>query len=185
MQVGASDNLLQTDPGADDLLIGSAWSLNPHRMQSTYTTISFLTYKNRYCAYYQGDTCAEALSSLFSVEPTTGQRRVDLLGVSSLMLISQDFPQRRLDHPPSGWRVAARTPNTTLWVREHPSPARARWPGPRRASRSPTSGSPTPVRRSVSTRCPRREGPWSSVSSTGPATPPTWGAWPTRWTATW
>ena len=28
------------------------------------------------------------------------------------MLISQDFPQRRLDHPPSGWRVAARTPNT-------------------------------------------------------------------------
>ena len=122
MQVGASDNLLQTDPGADDLLIGSAWYLNPHRMQSTYTTISFLTYKNRYCAYYQGDTCAEALSSLFSVEPTTGQRRVDLLGVSSLMLISQDFPQRRLDHPPSGWRVAAHTPNTTLWVREHPLP---------------------------------------------------------------
>jgi hypothetical protein len=120
MQVGASDNLLRSDPPGDDLLLGSGWYLNPHTVQSTYTTISFLAYKNRYCAYYQGDTCAEALASLFSVEPTTGQRRVDLLGVSSLMLISQDFPQQRLDHPPSGWRVGARTPNTTLWVRTHP-----------------------------------------------------------------
>ena len=105
-------------------------------MQSTYTTISFLAYKNRYCAYYQGDTCAEALATLFSVEPTTGQRRVDLLGVSSLMLISQDFPQQRLDHPPMGWRVEARTPNTTLWARTHPlagSGWRSR--GPRRAPR--------------------------------------------------
>jgi hypothetical protein len=120
MQVGASDNLLRADPPGDDLLLGSGWYLNPHTMQSTYTTINFLTYKNRYCAYYQGDTCAEALSTLFSVEPTTGLRRVDLLGVSSLMLISRDFPQQRLDHPPSGWRVAANTPNTTLWVRTHP-----------------------------------------------------------------
>jgi hypothetical protein len=122
MQVGASDNLLQTDPPGDDLLLGSAWYLDRHPVQSTYTTISFLAYKNRYCAYYQGDTCAEALSTLFSVEPTTGLRRVDLLGVSTLMLISQDFPQSRLDHPPSGWRVAARTTNTTLWVRRQPLP---------------------------------------------------------------
>jgi len=122
MQVGAADNLLQTDPPGGDLLLGSAWYLNPHSVQSTYTTINFLAYKNRYCAYYQGDTCAEALSTLFSVEPKTGQRRVDLLGVSSLMLISRDFPQHRLDHPPSGWRVAARTTNTTLWVRTHPLP---------------------------------------------------------------
>jgi hypothetical protein len=89
-------------------------------MQSTYTALNFLAYKNRYCAYYQGDTCAEALSTLFSVEPTTGQRRVDLLGVSSLMLINKAFPRARLDAPPSGWRVAARTTNTTLWVRTHP-----------------------------------------------------------------
>ena len=113
-------------------------------MQSTYTTINFLTYKNRYCAYYQGDTCAEALATLFSVEPTTGQRRVDLLGVSSLMLISQDFPQQRLDHPPSGWRVEARTPNTTLWVRTHPLAGSGRGrvvvaghPGVRRADHRP------------------------------------------------
>jgi hypothetical protein len=123
MQVGASDNLLQSNPpGRGDMLLGSAWYMNPHQVQSTYTTISFLTYKNRYCAYYQGDTCTEALAALFSVEPTTGMRRIDLLGVSTLMLISKDFPQHRLDHPPSGWRVAARTTNTTLWVRTEPLP---------------------------------------------------------------
>ena len=123
MQVGASDSLLQTDPpGGGDMLLGSAWYMNPHSMQSTYTTISFLAYKNRYCAYYQGDTCSLALPALFSVEPTTGLRRVDLLGVSTLMLIDQDFPRHRLDHPPSGWRVAAHTPNTTLWARTQPLP---------------------------------------------------------------
>ncbi len=122
MQVGASDSLLQTNPPGGDMLLGSAWYLNGHSVQSTYTTINFLSYKNRYCAYYQGDTCGEALATLFSVEPTTGLRRVDLLGVSTLMLISQDFPERRLDHPPSGWRVGARTTNTTLWVREQPLP---------------------------------------------------------------
>ena len=122
MQVGSSDNLLQTDPPGNDLLLGSAWYLNAHSMQSTYTTINFLTYKNRYCVYYQGDSCAEALSSLFSIEPTTGERRVDLLGISSLMLISRVFPADRLAHPPTGWRVGAQTTNTTLWVRRHPLP---------------------------------------------------------------
>jgi hypothetical protein len=122
MQVGASDTLLQTDPPGDDLLLGSGWYLNPHRVQGTYTTINFLAYKNLYCAYYQGDTCAGALSTLLSVEPTTGLRRVDLLGVSTLMLIKRDFPPSRLEHPPSGWRVAARTTNTVLWVRRQALP---------------------------------------------------------------
>ena len=120
MQIGASDNLQQTNPPGNDLLLGSGWYLNGHSMQSTYTAVSFLTYKERYCAYYQGDTCAEALAALFSVEPTTGERRVDLLGVSSLMLIDRAFSRAVLDAPPSGWRVAARTTNTTLWVRTHP-----------------------------------------------------------------
>jgi hypothetical protein len=120
MQIGASDNLLQTNPPGDDLLLGSGWYLNPHSMQSTYTTINFITFKDRYCAYYQGDTCAEALDALFSVEPTTGQRRVDLLGVSSLMLVDKAFSRARREDPPSGWRVAARTTNTTLWVRDRP-----------------------------------------------------------------
>jgi hypothetical protein len=123
LQVGASEPVLQ-DPSAHrgDLLNGSAWYLNPHPVQSTYTTINFAAYKDRYCTYYQGDTCPALLKTLFTREPTTGKRRVDLLGVSTLLLIRADFGAHRLQHPPAGWRVAATTPNTVLWVRLQPLP---------------------------------------------------------------
>jgi hypothetical protein len=123
IQVGESDRLLQAQHGFQgDLLLGSAWYLNPHPVQSTYTAISFDAYKQLYCTFYQGDSCPVLLDALFSREPTTGERRVDLLGVSTLMLIRQDFRVHTLRHPPAGWRVAATTPNTVLWVRRHPLP---------------------------------------------------------------
>jgi hypothetical protein len=123
LQVGESDYLLQSQPSFEgDLLLGSAWYLNPHPVQSTYTAINFNAYKQRYCTYYQGDSCPELLTTLFTREPTTGERRVDLLGVSTLVLIREDFPAQQLQHPPTGWRVAATTDNTVLWVRRHPLP---------------------------------------------------------------
>jgi hypothetical protein len=123
LQVGESDHILQAQPDFEgDLLLGSAWYLNPHRVQSTYTAINFDAYKQRYCTYYQGDSCPELLTTLFSREPTTGERRVDLLGVSTLLLIRQNFSAHRLHHPPAGWRLAATTHNTVLWVRDHPVP---------------------------------------------------------------
>jgi hypothetical protein len=123
LQVGDSDGVLQSEPTFQgDLLLGSAWYLNPHPVQSTYTTINFDAYKQRYCTYYQGSTCVDLLRRLFTREPTTGERRVDLLGVSTLLLVRADFPARTLRRPPRGWRVAAITPNTVLWVRRHPVP---------------------------------------------------------------
>jgi hypothetical protein len=123
LQVGRSDLLLQSEPHfRGDLLLGSAWYLNPHSVQSTYTAINFGSYQQRYCTYYQGSSCARLLATLFSREPTTGRRRVDLLGVSTLLLIRADFPRHTLHHPRPGWRVAATTPNTVLWVRRHPVP---------------------------------------------------------------
>jgi hypothetical protein len=122
-QVGATDLLVQRDPqAARQLLIGSGWYLNPHPIQNTYTAISYLVYKQRYCVYYEGDTCPQLLDTLFSTEPTTGLKRVDLLGVSSLLLVRQDFPAGRLAHPPPGWQIAGRTPYTVLWTRRTPVP---------------------------------------------------------------
>ncbi len=122
-QVGATDLLVQGDPqAARELLIGSGWYLNSHPIQNTYTAISYLAYKQRYCVYYEGDTCPQLLDTLFSTEPTTGLERVDLLGVSSLLLIRQDFPAARLAHPPAGWQIAGRTPYTVLWTRRTPVP---------------------------------------------------------------
>jgi hypothetical protein len=121
LQVGATDVLDRTDPGAArQLPIGSAWYLTGVTSQNTYTAVSHRIYKQRYCVYYQGDTCPELLQTLFTTEPTTGQQRVDLLGVSSLLLVRQDVAPETLVRPPPGWRVAARTPYAVLWTRRHP-----------------------------------------------------------------
>jgi hypothetical protein len=123
LQVGATDPLVQSDPrAAQELPIGSAWYLTGLSSQNTYTTISHLPYKSRYCIYYQGSTCPELFAQLFSTEPTTGEKRVDLLGVSSLLLVRQDFTAARLAHPPPGWRIAQRTPYAVLWTRRTPIP---------------------------------------------------------------
>jgi hypothetical protein len=123
LQVGGSDLLDRSDPAAaQQLPIGSAWYLTGLRSQNTYTAVSQRVYKYRYCVYYQGDTCPQLLDMLFTTEPTTGMKRVDLLGISSLLLIRQNFSADRLLHPPAGWQVAERTPYAVLWTRRTPIP---------------------------------------------------------------
>ena len=121
MQVGVADELVQQSPeAARTLLLGSGWYLSGHPVQNTYTAVSQLTYKDRYCMYYEGDTCPQVLDTLFSTEPTTGLTRIDLLGVSSLQLVRRDFPPARVAHPPAGWQVTRRTPYAVLWTRQMP-----------------------------------------------------------------
>jgi hypothetical protein len=121
LQVGATDLMVQASPeAADRLPIGSAWYLTGLRSQSTYTTISHAAYKARYCIYYEGDTCPQLLRTLFSTEPTTGRKRVDLLGVDSLLLVRADYPARDLARPPAGWRVAGTTRYVVVWTRRTP-----------------------------------------------------------------
>jgi len=121
LQVGGTDAENRADPAAArQLPIGSAWYLTGLRAQNTYTAISQLAYKNRYCIYYEGDTCSSLLGTLFSTEPTTGRLRVDLLGVSSLLLVRASLPAETLQNPPSGWRIAEQTPYAVLWTRTTP-----------------------------------------------------------------
>jgi hypothetical protein len=121
LQVGATDGLDRSDPdAARQLPIGSAWYLTGLSAQNTYTAVSHRIYKQRYCVYYQGDTCPELFQTLFSTEPTTGRQRIDLLGVSSLLLVRQDVGPETLLSPPPGWRVAERTPYAVLWTRRTP-----------------------------------------------------------------
>ncbi|HEX3295747.1 MAG TPA: hypothetical protein VHR85_02925 [Nocardioides sp.] len=123
LEVGTTQPLVQTHPGAArDLPIGSAWYLTGISSSSTYTAISHAAYKDRYCVYYEGSTCPALLATLFSVEPATGQERVDLLGVSSLLLVRDSYRARTVAHPPPGWRVAERTPYAVLWTRRAPLP---------------------------------------------------------------
>ncbi len=126
MVVGDSESRLEADPAwTGDFLVGSAWYLNPHRVQNGYTTISFRAYYDRYCMTYQGNTCPAALDTLFAREPVTGERRVDLLGVSTLLLVRADFPGRSL-RAPSGWHVADADARAVTWVRDRPVPGAGR-----------------------------------------------------------
>lgn len=121
MLVGDVNSLLKADPTAtSDFLTGSAWYLNPHPVQNTYTTIGFRGYFDRFPMDYDGSNPPVNLRTLFSVEPTTGTRRVDLLAVSTVLLVRRDFPDGRLRHPPAGWHVTQRTPLAVTWVRDHP-----------------------------------------------------------------
>ncbi|MGZ4748309.1 MAG: hypothetical protein ACXVYY_14615, partial [Oryzihumus sp.] len=122
MVVGGPEPQLEKHPRwTRDFLIASTWYLNPHRVQNTYTTISFQTYHDRYCMTFQGNTCRGALRVLFAREPTTRMRRVDLLGVSTLLLVRHDFRHRAMT-PPPGWRVAASSRRAVTWVRTKPVP---------------------------------------------------------------
>jgi hypothetical protein len=121
MEVGAANQMMTSaSQPLGDLLLASGWYLNPHQLQNSYTAISFATYKERYCMTYLGDTCPEAFATLFSPEPTTGLPRVDLLGVSSLLLVRGDYPAQTLAHPPAGWRVAGETADSVTWTRRTP-----------------------------------------------------------------
>ncbi|HEX4472547.1 MAG TPA: hypothetical protein VH085_11295 [Nocardioides sp.] len=123
MQVGNAESVVVASPtAARDLPIASGWYLTGVASSSTYSAISHAAYKSRYCVYYDGNTCAGLLDTLFSVEPTTHRERVDLLGVSSLLLVRADYPASRLLHPPAGWKVAATTSSTVLWTRRDPVP---------------------------------------------------------------
>ncbi|MGC4108996.1 MAG: hypothetical protein QM747_00875 [Nocardioides sp.] len=124
MQVGDSESLVEHDPAAARVLpVGSAWYLAGLPSSSTYTAISHSAYKARYCVYYQGSSCPHhLLRELFSVEPTTGLPRVDLLGVSSLLLVREAFPSQTLGQPPAGWQVADRNAYAVLWTRRTPLP---------------------------------------------------------------
>jgi hypothetical protein len=123
MLVGDAESEVVASPAAAaELPIGSAWYLTGISSSNTYTAISHETYKEHYCIYYEGNTCPGLLHTLFTVETTTGRPRVDLLGVSSLLLVRDAYSPRTLAHPPAGWQVAGQSDDAVLWTRRTPVP---------------------------------------------------------------
>ncbi len=123
MMLGHQIDTVIADPSAArELLIGSSWLVNPHPVQSTYTTIGFTAYNQRYCINFIGETCWRALRELTSVEATTGEQRVDLLSVNTLLVVRSSLPNASAADPPEGWRVAESTDLAVTWVRTVPVP---------------------------------------------------------------
>jgi len=113
--------LIDHPAAAGDVLIGNSWYLAGHAIQSTYSTIGFAVYSHRYCFVYHGGTCQKALATLFRKEARTGVERVDLLSVSTLVLVRASFTT--LPDPPAGWHVADTTAYTQMWVRDQAVPS--------------------------------------------------------------
>jgi hypothetical protein len=107
---------------ADELLIGASWYLDPENVQNGYTTISFRSFRERFCRTFNGGTCAKALGAVLSEEPTTGRPWVDLLSVSTLVLFRPSFPEADLLRPPEGWSLSAETDHTIVWTRDERRP---------------------------------------------------------------
>lgn len=119
MVIGQVNRIIEDPALAKEVLAGTAWYLTGKDVQNTYTTISYKTYYDRYCIRVHGQTCPEALDTLFSVEPKTGLLRVDLLDVSTLLLIKADVGSPTT---PDGWYVSEETSRTITWVRNDPLP---------------------------------------------------------------
>lgn len=123
MLVGDPDAAAVRDPSvSEDLLIAASWYLNPKPVQSTYTTISFRAFSARFCVGYNGSTCPRAIQELLEREPTTGERWIDLLSVSTLVIFRDSFPADAVASPPPGWREVESTEWIVTWVRDVPRP---------------------------------------------------------------
>jgi hypothetical protein len=123
--VGNPHEYALTHPGAaKDFLVGSSWYVADHPIQNTYTVIGFREYNKRYCMTFNGATCPKVLDTLFSVEKTTGMKRVDLLRVSTLLIRKADFRKDKsaIADPPAGWQVAKDDASAVMWVRTSPLP---------------------------------------------------------------
>lgn len=121
--VGDQRGYLERHPeAAKDILIGSAWYLSGHPVSNSYSTIGFQTYNKRYCFGIVGNTCKGLAHELFTTEPTTGQKRVDLLSASTILLFRPSVKSIADQPPPAGWHVAKEDALVVMWVRDDPIP---------------------------------------------------------------
>lgn len=99
---------------------------------NTYSPLMYERYAEELCADAHGTVCWEALGTLMSTDDATGVPVVDLLGISSIQILSREdedpaslTPQEdpyTYATPPAGWVESVRNDGYALWVRETPVP---------------------------------------------------------------
>lgn len=108
----------------DESLVANSWYMNRTQVQNLYTPLMYAKYAEEFCQDSHGWTCQESADKLFSKDQATGKELVDLLSIDSVQLIrdTSDAGGNAIAsrQPPQGWRLAERTDNTVLWVRDQP-----------------------------------------------------------------
>ena len=90
----------------DEILLGNLWYLSSTSVSSLYTVLPFSAYAADLCMDLRGSTCAGAYDTLMSKDEETGLALVDLLAVSTVVVIKSAF-SGELPHVPSGWSVVS------------------------------------------------------------------------------
>jgi uncharacterized metal-binding protein len=105
-------------------LVGNMWYLNPGSVHNLYSPIQNAAYSQDLCIGSRGETCKELATKLFEIDPTTGKPLADLLRVDTVQIVrdAADVSGAELakSHPPAGWSVASRSPDTVMWTRDTP-----------------------------------------------------------------
>ncbi|WP_139282017.1 hypothetical protein [Rhodococcus zopfii] len=69
-----------------------------------YTPNGNFNFGEMLCMRWDAGVCPEAFRQAFAVEPTTGERVVDLMLVDRVVLQNALYPDARASPPPSGWK---------------------------------------------------------------------------------
>ncbi|MBP2437081.1 YfhO family protein [Microbacterium amylolyticum] len=88
----------------DERLMGNLWYLSETPVASVYTVLPFESFADDLCSDLRGLTCEDALDTLWSIDPDTGERVSDLMSISTIIAAKATYP----DQPvvPDGWHVA-------------------------------------------------------------------------------
>ncbi|MBN9190704.1 MAG: YfhO family protein [Microbacterium sp.] len=105
----------------DERLMGNLWYLSRASVSSLYTVLPYTTFSKDLCIDLKGSTCPRALSTLWSVDPTTERPVADLMGVSAIVAMKASYPTEPA--APAGWSVTSSGEFTWLLQRDAPLPA--------------------------------------------------------------
>jgi hypothetical protein len=85
--------------------VGNLWYLSDTSVQNLYTAVYNPPYNQTVCMNNFGATCGELYDRLFSRMPSTGEQLVDLLSVSTVVVLKDAVAADALDEVPAGWAV--------------------------------------------------------------------------------
>lgn len=102
-------------------LIGNMWYIPDTQVAGGYTVLPFAAYSTDLCVDLRSATCDTTLATLLSDDPVTGERLVDLMGLSRIIGMKATYPQPPAPLP-AGWRLALDGQSTWRIERVEPVP---------------------------------------------------------------
>ncbi|WP_345751209.1 hypothetical protein [Microbacterium rhizophilus] len=111
----------QRDPATwSERLLANLWYLSETDVSNLYTVLPYSAFVEDLCMDLRGNTCADGLATLWSIDPDTGERVSDLMGVSTVIAMRGTFPEE--PDAPAGWHLERAGEFTWLFQRDDPLP---------------------------------------------------------------